>query len=149
MRLRALFIAAAAGSALLSAPLAVQASSAPGAVHAATSWSCGSTSSAEWTTPWGQNFTRDVDNPLGSTHLLGRIEASMQFVATAHPNMALTLLSVSPAPGWSDAVVTSTPHIVVRFISGVTSVRVRINPIHWNGATPTERLVEQNTTCTQ
>ncbi len=144
MRLRALLVIAAAGSALLSTQ-AVEASTASNSVKATSIWSCGKygaggSSTFQVVPPAdgfpGQEFSR---NAYGNGVLLGTVSATP--VTTG-----LSLDSVTPSAGWAYQVIkTPPPTIVVQFVSGNSMFRIHF---HW---TPPDarKASETVTVCTR
>jgi hypothetical protein len=147
MRLKALFIVAAAGSALLSAQ-AVEASTASSSVKATPAWSCGPTSEVIFSTPYSQEFTRDIYSPLTSTYEIGTITATTGAKQASGPP-PIYYVSSTGANGWVPVVVITSPKITLRFVKGTTSIRVDLHRFHDGNRNTEAEIGEQLTVCTR
>jgi hypothetical protein len=114
---------------------------------ASTSWSCqpnGSGGQVSFQTQTGA-FSRVIDYPLGSSTQLGTENGS---IATLYSPYDVSLKSVAPAAGWTSAVAESSPKIVIRFISGDTSIRVSLHQTRThNGEVQIPTIIETLTVC--
>jgi hypothetical protein len=143
MRLRALFIAGPLAATMAVTALAPQVVSA-----SAATWSCGPTSEVIFSTPFSQEFTRDIYSPPTSTFEIGTITATTGAKQTSGPP-PITYVSSTGANGWVLVVAITTPKVTIRFVKGTTSIRVDLHRFH-DGNRATEAAIgEQLTVCTR